>query len=215
VKKISHNQFSKNFKIYIGKISLIKFILETEMEKKIAIFLIVTILTIILIMVYTYQNIGKGEEKKENQIGGISLTSPAFEHGGNIPIKYTCDGDDISPPLSFSNLPNGTKSLVIILDDPDASGGIWAHWIVFNIPADITGFKEDVGPRYYMGKNSWGNNDYSGPCPPIGEEHRCYFRLYALDTDLNLFDGASRQEIDDAMTGHILGQTSLMGKYSV
>jgi len=184
------------------------------MEKKIAVFLILTILTIILMTGCTNQNINRSDEKKQIQIGDITLTSSAFKNGGNIPIKYTCDGDDITPPLSFNNIPNSTKSLVLILDDPDAPGETWVHWIVFNIPADITEFKEDVGPRYYIGKNSWGNIAYGGPCPSIGEEHRYYFRLYALDTELNLFDGASRQEIDDAMAGHILGQTSLMGKYS-
>jgi len=183
------------------------------MKKKLGVFFIVTILIIILIVGCTNQN--KIDEKEETQIGDISLTSSAFKNGGNIPIKYTCDGDDITPPLSFNNIPEGTESLVLILDDPDAAGDDpWAHWIVFNIPADITGFDENEGPRYYIGKNSWGDIAYGGPCPPLGEEHRYYFLLYAVDLELDLLDGASRQEVDDAMTGHIIGQTSLMGRYS-
>jgi Raf kinase inhibitor-like YbhB/YbcL family protein len=185
-----------------------------EMEKKVGVYIVVTILTIVLIMGCINQNINNSNENGEKQIGDITITSLAFENGGNIPIKFTCDGDEITPPLNFNNIPNGTISLVLILDDPDAPGGTWVHWIVFNIPADITGFKEDVGPRYYIGKNSWGDIAYGAPCPPIGEEHRYYFRLYALDSELDLLDGASRKEIDDAMTGRIIGQTCLMGKYS-
>jgi Raf kinase inhibitor-like YbhB/YbcL family protein len=181
-----------------------------EIKNKIGIFFVLTILTIILIVGCTDQNVSKNDK---NQIGDITISSSAFVSGGIIPVKYTCDGDDITPPLDFNYVPNGTKSLVLILEDPDASGGTWVHWIVFNIPPDIKGFKENEGPRYYIGENSWGDIGYGGPCPPIGEQHRYYFRLYALNTELNLLDGASRKEIDDAMEGHIIGKTSLMGKY--
>lgn len=184
-----------------------------DMKKKIGLYFIVTILTIILIIGCINQNKNKSDKNQETQIGDITITSTVFENGGNIPIKYTCNGDKISPPLSFNNIPNGTISLALILDDPDATGETWVHWIVFNIPTDITGFKEDMGPRYYIGKNSWGDISYGAPCPPMGERHRYYFRLYALDSELDLLDGASRKEIDDAMNGHIIGQTSLMGKY--
>jgi len=189
-------------------------LLGNEIKKKIEVYLVITILTVVLIVGCIDQNISKSDENQEIQIGDITITSSAFEDGGNIPIKYTCDGDEITPPLSFSNIPNGTISLALILDDPDVPGETWVHWIVFNIPSDITGFKEDEGPRYYIGRNSWGDIAYGAPCPPIGEEHRYYFRLYTLDSELDLLDGASRKEIDDAMTGHIIGQTSLMGKYS-
>ena len=184
------------------------------MRKKIGAYFVITILTIVLIIGCTNQKISNNNEKGTTQIGDITITSSAFKNGRSIPIKYTCDGDEISPPLSFNNVPNDTISLVLIVDDPDSQGGTWNHWIVFNIPADITEFKEDMGPRYYIGRNSWGDTAYGAPCPPIGEEHRYYFRLYALDSELNLLDGTSRKEIDDAMGRHIIGQTSLMGKYS-
>ena len=184
------------------------------MKKKIGAYFVITILTIVLIIGCTNQNTSNNNKKETTQIGDIAITSSAFKNGRNIPIKYTCDGDGISPPLSFENIPNDTISLVLIVDNPDAQDGTWNHWIVFNIPADITEFKEDMGPRYYIGRNSCGDTTYDAPCPPIGEEHRYYFRLYALDSELGLLDGASREEINDAMTGHIIGQTSLMGKYS-
>jgi Raf kinase inhibitor-like YbhB/YbcL family protein len=188
------------------------------MRKKIGVGFATIILAIILTAGCTDQNTSEsnGNDEDETQIGDITITSSAFENGGNIPIKYTCDVDyPISPPLSFENIPNGTESLVLIMDDPDAPGDDpWVHWIVFNIPADTTVFLEGESIRYYIGKNSWDENAYGGPCPPSGV-HRYYFRLYALDTELDLSEyEATRQEVDAAMTGHILGQTSLMGKYS-
>ena len=187
-----------------------------EMKKIIVLFFTIIIMAILLIAGCTDQNTSNnnGQDDEQTQVGDITITSSAFVNGGNIPVKYSCEGDDISPPLSFSNIPEATQSLVLILDDPDAPGGTWDHWIVFNIPADNTVIEEDEVHQYYIGTNSWGDIAYGGPCPPIGETHRYYFRLYALDNTLDLTDGASRQEIDDAMEGHILEQTSLMGKYS-
>ena len=190
------------------------------MIKKIGVGFVAIILAIILTAGCTDQNTSQsnGDDADGTQIGDIAITSSAFVNGGNIPLKYSCDetnGIGISPPLSFENIPGGAETLVLILDDPDAPGEEpWVHWIIFNIPADITGFEEDAIHQYYIGINSWDEIAYGGPCPPFGEEHRYYFRLYAIDTTLDLHDGASRQEVDDAMSGHILGQTSLMGKYS-
>lgn len=183
--------------------------------KKINIIFVAIILAVILTAGCTDQNANQnnGDNAGGTQIGDITITSSAFQNGGNIPINYTYFGNDISPPLSFDNIPEGAETLVLILDDPDALGGTRVHWIVFNIPAEITGFEEDAILPYYFGENGWGVKTYDGPYPPDGEEHRYYFRLYALDTSLDLHDGASRQQVDAAMNGHILGQTSLMGKY--
>ena len=187
------------------------------MKKTIEVYFVTIILAIILIAGCTDQNTSQNDQKNEDttQVSELEITSTAFVNGGNIPDKYSCDHDGvgISPPLNFSNIPEGTQSLVLIFDDPDASGEIWVHWIVFNIPADTTGFEENEVIHYYIGTNSWGEIAYGGPCPPSGV-HRYYFRLYALDTELNLLDGATREEIDYDMIGHIIGQTSLMGKYS-
>ena len=140
----------------------------------------------------------------------MKLTSPAFEHNQMIPKKYTCQGEDINPLLVINDIPEGAVSLSLINDDPDAPGGTWDHWIIWNItPAgDI---KEDSAPGT-QGKNSWGRNDYGGPCPPSGT-HRYFFKLYALDSELELKEGATKTELETAMDGHILEQSELIGLY--
>lgn len=143
----------------------------------------------------------------------IKITSTAFAEGEMIPRKYTCDGDDISPPLQISDVPENTKSLALIMDDPDAPVGVWDHWIVFNIPASISQINEGEEPQGVLGKNSWGRTGYGGPCPPSGT-HRYFFKIYALDTMLNLDAGASKKEVIRAMEGHILAEGQLMGRYS-
>jgi hypothetical protein len=146
----------------------------------------------------------------------FAITSPSFEDRAIIPAKFTCDGKDLSPALEWAGYPQSTKSFVLICDDPDAPRGTWDHWVVFNIPADINKFEE--GARQFpkpvtIGKNTWGRNDYGGPCPPHGE-HRYYFKLYALDIMLDLGEDSTKEQVTTAMNGHILGQAELMGRYS-
>ncbi len=146
----------------------------------------------------------------------MNITSSAFSAGEMIPGKYSCDGDDISPPLAWSNAPENTISFVLINDDPDAPIGTWDHWILFNIDGKTNELAENVDvsklSEVRLGSNSWRRNDYGGPCPPSGT-HRYFFKLYALDTKLELPDGSSKQEIEKAMSGHILAEAELMGKY--
>jgi len=148
----------------------------------------------------------------------IQLTSTAFSDGTMIPKRFTCDGEDLSPPLSWSGLPTGTRSLALICDDPDAPVGTWDHWVLFNIPATVTGLPENVPATASLddgsvhGNNSWERPGYGGPCPP-GGTHRYFFKLYALDTELNLKTGATKSQLVKAMEGHILDQVQLMGKY--
>lgn len=163
------------------------------------------------------------ETKDKNNKGGkkmeIVIKSSAFENGGMIPSKYTCDGEDISPPLEWDSLPEGTKSIAIISDDPDAPMGTWVHWVIYNIPPDKKGLDENVpkvrelpdGAR--QGMNDFKRIGYGGPCPPYGV-HRYYFKIYALDTLLDLPPGATKKELLKAMEGHILAKGELMGKYS-
>jgi hypothetical protein len=127
---------------------------------------------------------------------------------------FTCDGQDISPALSWDSLPAGTKSLALIMDDPDAPIGTWVHWVLYNLPSDQSGLSEGVNRIGIDGKNSWGKTGYGGPCPPKGKSHRYFFKLYALDTALSLPTGASKAEVEKAMQGHILGQGQLMGRYA-
>ena len=145
----------------------------------------------------------------------MKLTSPVFQNGSNIPARYTCDGKNISPPLEWSGIPTNTKSLVLIMDDPDAPAEIWDHWIIFNFPPNLTSLVESVkqfpsGTKF--GKNSWGKTEYGGPCPP-DRKHRYFFKLYALNTLLELSNGATKEKIQQAMKGQIVAEAELIGLY--
>ena len=150
----------------------------------------------------------------------LSITSPAFFHQGKIPSKYTCDGENISPPLQINGVPAGTKSLVLIMDDPDIpvfvkekfNIQVWDHWVVWNIPPNTKDIPEKTGPEGTKGKNTGGSIGYGGPCPP-DREQRYFFKLYALDTKLDLAAGAAKKEIEEVMEGHIIEKTELIGLY--
>ncbi len=147
------------------------------------------------------------------------IISPAFQEGGMIPVKYTCDGEDVSPPLSWSGIPDNAESLVLVSDDPDAPMGTWVHWIVYNIPANLKGFEEGIsrgglsGKGILQGTTDFRRQEYGGPCPPAGT-HRYYFTLYALDASLKVAPGASKKQLDAAMQGHVLAKAQLMGRYA-
>jgi len=149
----------------------------------------------------------------------IDVTSSAFVHGGKIPSKYTCDGVDISPPLKWDSAPEETKSLAVICDDPDAPMGTWVHWVIYNIPPVVTELPENIHQeRLLRNKSKQGINDfrrigYGGPCPPRGS-HRYFFKIYALDTVLELEAGIKKEELVRAMEGHILASGEIMGNYS-
>lgn len=148
----------------------------------------------------------------------IAITSNAFDEGGLIPSKYTCDGVDVSPPLRWDGIPEGAASIALICDDPDAPMGTWVHWVLFNLPARAKELAENIptdetltdGTR--QGINDFGKIGYGGPCPPSGT-HRYFFKIYALDTQLDLATGADKSQLLEAMEGHILAQGQLMGKY--
>jgi Raf kinase inhibitor-like YbhB/YbcL family protein len=149
----------------------------------------------------------------------LTIRSPVFHEGGSIPARYTCDGEDVSPPLEWSGVPEGTKSLALTCDDPDAPAGLWVHWVVFDLPPSATGLPEGVpvtpeisgGGR--QGKNDFRKIGYGGPCPP-GGTHRYVFTLYALDSTLGLPAGATRQDLLAAIKNHTLGEATLTGTYS-
>jgi len=149
----------------------------------------------------------------------FSISSPSFQNGKDIPKKFTCDGEDVSPALSWTDPPPGSKSFALIADDPDAPRGTWTHWVLFDLPSATTSLPEGIpkvgelpnGAR--QGVNDFPKIGYGGPCPPPGKPHRYFFKLYALDTKLNLKAGASKQEVEQSMQNHILGKVELMGKY--
>jgi len=148
----------------------------------------------------------------------IKITSSAFEHEGLIPPKYTCDGADISPPLQWEAVPEGTGSIALICDDPDAPMGTFVHWVLFNLPADTKELAENIPTDRVLpngakqGISGFRRIGYGGPCPPSGT-HRYFFKIYALDTELDLAPGAGKPDLLNAMEGHILGKGELIGKY--
>jgi len=149
----------------------------------------------------------------------IIVSSTAFREGEKIPVNYTCDGQDVSPELTWSESPEQTEVFALIVDDPDAPGGVFTHWVLFNIPKDTHRFGEGIPIQEqlengaFQGRNGFGGIGYGGPCPPQGSVHRYQFTLYALDQRLNLKAGASKKQVIDAMQGHILAQGQLTGTY--
>jgi Raf kinase inhibitor-like YbhB/YbcL family protein len=157
------------------------------------------------------------------QAGGtamsLTISSPSFSNGGNIDKKFTCDGADVSPQLQWNAPPAGTGTFSLLVDDPDAPVGNWNHWTLWNVPASSRGLPEAVSKQEHLadgteqGKNDFHKTGYNGPCPPPSKPHRYYFKLYALDTKLDLKSSASKKELEAAMKGHILAQSEWVGQY--
>jgi hypothetical protein len=181
------------------------------------------ILVAVVVAVVYYQQLHRMEtsvplEEEEGVV--LPITSTAFKDGERIPSKYTRDDEDLSPPLSWSGAPQGTKSYALIMDDPDAPLQIFTHWILFNLSARVESLPEGVPKREKLengglqGKNDFGEMGYGGPAPPPGKVHRYRFHLYALDTELELEPGASKQDVLKAMEGHVLAEGEITGTYS-
>ena len=149
----------------------------------------------------------------------LQLKTSAFEPGGDISAKFTCDGSDTSPALGWNTPPEGTQSFALVVEDPDAPGRTWVHWVLYDLPATERHLPEGVAPEGKLpsgarqGRNDFGRIGYGGPCPPPGPAHRYYFKLYALDTRPELKPGTTRAQLDRSMRGHILAQANLMGRY--
>jgi Raf kinase inhibitor-like YbhB/YbcL family protein len=153
-----------------------------------------------------------GCSNKTMEVINMEIKSPTFQNKENIPVEYTCDGDNISPELEISDIPENTVSLTLIMDDPDAPVGTFTHWLVWNIPPSKTKIEkgESLSPS---GTTGFGRIGYGGPCPPSGT-HRYYFKLYSLYTNLNLDEGATRQQLEEAMQGHVIEKAELIGTYN-
>jgi len=149
----------------------------------------------------------------------LTISSSSFTNGGNLAQKFTCDGADLSPSLSWSDPPHGTQSFALLVDDPDAPVGNWNHWAIWNVPATARGLAEgthkeaELSDGSRQGQNDFRKTGYNGPCPPPGKPHRYYFKLYALDTKLDLKPDATKKDVEAAMKGHILAQAESMGRY--
>jgi len=148
------------------------------------------------------------------EAGGFSISSPDFAEGGSIPARFTCEGEDVSPALNIAGVPAGTRTLALVVEDPDAPSGTFTHWIVWNISVGVTRLAAGGLPAgAQQGTNEFGNVGYNGPCPPSGT-HRYYFRLSALDAPLRLAPGASREDFDAAIKGHVVASAEVMGRYA-
>jgi len=158
-----------------------------------------------------------------SQTGGktmsLTISSPSFSNGGDIAKKFTCDGADVSPQLSWTDPPAGTNSFALLADDPDAPVGNWNHWVLWNLPPEARGLAEGISKAARLpddsqqGTNDFRRTGYNGPCPPPGKPHRYYFKLFALDTKLDLKAGAGKRELEATMKGHLLAQAEWMGRY--
>jgi Raf kinase inhibitor-like YbhB/YbcL family protein len=159
------------------------------------------------------------EQSRGARTVAFAMSSMSFQNGGDIPKKFTCDGADVSPELSWTDPPAGTQSFTLIVADPDAPSGTWTHWVLFDMPPTTSSLAEGItkidelpgGER--QGRNDFHKIGYNGPCPPPGKPHRYFFKLYALDRNLALKPATSKQEVEQAMQGHILGEAEWMGKY--
>ena len=173
-----------------------------------------TISGLLLLVAFSMPVMGFAQNQGATPRRALKVTSSAFPEGGKIPKKYTCDDTNVSPPLRIEGAPSNTKSVALIVEDPDAPGQTWIHWLVWNIDPHTTEIREkSVPPNAVQGASDFGSATYGGPCPPSGT-HRYYFKAYALDTMLSLSPGTKKGALEKAMAGHIVAEGSLMGNYS-
>jgi len=171
------------------------------------------VITIFSILIFSFLGVINAESK------GFKIYSESFKAEGSIPVKYSCQGEDMSPHLKWDNVPGNTKSFALICDDPDAPMGTWVHWVAYNIPQKINSLNEDfpveekMGNGITQGYNDFGNIGYGGPCPPSGKAHRYFFKLYALDAKLNLPAGLTKKQLLEKIRSHIIEKTSVYGIY--
>ena len=186
------------------------------MKKNYLLFSLLLISFVSLFSIYSYE----GAKMKKKEIKPLTVTSAAFRHNEMIPAKYTCDGENISPPIAWEGAPEGTESFVLIADDPDAPMGIWVHWIIFNIPDTVTSLPENVPAKVtlengiHQGMSSFKQTGYGGPCPPSGT-HRYFYKVYAVDTSVDVLEPryANKEKVLDAIEGHVLAYGELIGTY--
>jgi Raf kinase inhibitor-like YbhB/YbcL family protein len=170
--------------------------------------------SLVLLPMLTMFAVAPLSAKEVRKMTQMMMTSPAFVHTKAIPSKFSCDGDNLNPPLAIDGVPKEAKSLVLVMDDPDAPAGVWVHWLLWNIDPATTQIPEgSVPPGAEQGVNSWERGSYGGPCPPSGT-HRYFFRLFALKERLNLPTSSTRKDLDRAMQGKILARCELFGLYS-
>ena len=189
------------------------------MKHNVLIIILIIILFLAIIFVIFFSPKRSSQEEKVSLVNNkattttMILSSPAFSNNQYIPLQYTCDGEDINPPLKIDNVPENAKSLVLIVDDPDAPSKVWVHWVLWNIPPETKEIRSGEIPEEAVeGMTDFGKTGWQGPCPPSGA-HRYFFKLYALDTTLDLPLSATKEDVEKAMQGHIIENTQLIGLY--
>jgi len=174
-------------------------------------------ISLLLVLLVILMLVGcKNQARTDSEGGAVDMSiqvTSIFNDGGKITQVYTCDGGNVSPPLSWTGIPSNTASLALIMDDPDAPGGTWVHWVLYNLPPDLTGIEQGKSGGGKEGINDFKDLGYGGPCPPKGTTHRYYIKVYALDTMLDLKSGATKAQVENLMRGHILAQGQLVGKF--
>jgi len=170
------------------------------------------LLTLVLLAAAGCRSDGETAQEGESQMT-LTVTSNAFQDGRKIPVKYTCDGDNLSPQIAWSGAPSGVKSYAVIMDDPDAPMGTYVHWVLYDLPASTQELAEGVQGMGIAGTNSARKTIYSGPCPPRGPEHHYIFKVYALDKILGIREGGSKADVESALKGHVLASGQLVGLY--
>jgi Raf kinase inhibitor-like YbhB/YbcL family protein len=176
---------------------------------------IVAVVAVILVLARAGHKLSKQDQSKGVGNKGMKLTSTAFANSEAIPVRFSCQGEKINPPLAISGVPEGVGSLALVVDDPDAPGGTFDHWVMWNLPADTPGIPENWSPEpgVSVGANGMGQAEWFPPCPPNGTHHY-HFKLYALDSKLSLATGAAKARLEQAMEGHVVAQTELVGTYT-
>jgi Raf kinase inhibitor-like YbhB/YbcL family protein len=173
-------------------------------------------ITIVLVLACSFSAEATAQERNA---GSLTVSSSSFPSGGEIPKRFTCDGDDASPQLAWTGAPAGTQSFLLIADDPDAPGGTWTHWVLYDLPATTSALSEAMPKAEQLpdgsrqGRNDFRKIGYNGPCPPPGKPHRYYFRIYALDRKISVKAGAARNEVEKAIAGHVQAQGEFIGTY--
>lgn len=168
----------------------------------------------ILILVSLMLIAGCSQQEEVVNMGGMNISSPSFSDGGRVPDRYACKGENVSPRIDLQGIPDNAKSLAIIVDDPDAPLKIWVHWIAWNITPISTIPEAELPQGSVEGVNDFGIHQYSGPCPPPGSVHRYFFKVYALDTMLDIGEDSEKADLEKAMKGHVLAQATLVGTFS-
>jgi Raf kinase inhibitor-like YbhB/YbcL family protein len=192
---------------------------KTESRDRASVVILLVLLLATMAAVYVFSRLPRIAANQKAPMSDLYLKTPAFQPGSEIPQQYTCEGEDLSPPMQWGGAPKGTQSFALIAEDPDAPSGTFTHWVLYELPPSVTELPQGLPRTEHVkfggsqGMNDFGKLGYGGPCPPPGKPHRYFFKLYALDNMPDVKPGAKKEDLERAMEGHVLAQAEIMGKY--